>query len=752
MASARRGILLFALLAASAQSSTAHAQSDRQVTRIVMLYGHDPNTPGATAFARELQGVVAREWPEHVEVYDEVLDFDRFGRSNWPHFAAYLATRYRGVKVDAVVAEGSMALQFAVEQFGAVLPGVPIVYGNAFEPVVDYEGLPANVTGRRIPLPFAETFALARRLQPGAKRVVLVTGAAAMDSAVLTQAVREMTPMLGSMRLDVLAGWSYQSLLKSLRELPKETFVILASFRRDWQGQAFSSGDLIPSVTRAAAVPVYGIARNWVGDGIVGGTTMQFAAEGARTGALLVRVLRQPAGEQLPEQEVAANPTVVDWRQLERWGLSEKRLPAGTQLLFKPLSVWERYRVAILLMLGVTAVQSVLIGLLVLERRRRVRAQRSLHSQAAYEELLSALRMDAVRHAPDDAPDALDNAVARIGRYSGAASAELLVYGDIADQPPEIYRWSHGRSPVSRDASTDGVAVMEIPLLSDAMLVGSLKLDGVPADLRTRNASRERIESAADVVAAALARAGAARALLESRGHVAHLARVATMSQLGAAVTHELRQPLTAIRANAEAGVMMLRKESPDLHEVREALRDIVNDNTRAMEVIEHVRMLLRSETTATAPVSINDICREAAKLVHRYAETRQVDVDLALADDLPTVRGDAVQLQQVVINLVLNAVESAAASTRERRVAIATVARSTRIELEVSDSGAGLPPQVRHNLFKSFFSTKKNGLGMGLAIVHQIVERHLGQVQAQNGPGGGAVFRVTLPTERGVG
>src|SRR5215218_7286823 len=204
MARARRTLILLVLVVSSARTLPAWAQAARPVTRIVMLYGHDPNTPGATAFARELQGVLAREWPEHVEVYDEILDFDRFGRSNWPQFAAYLAIRYRGAKIDAVVAEGAMALQFAIERFGAVLPGVPIVYGNAFEPVVDYDALPANVTGRRIPLPFAETFALARRLQPDAKRVVLVTGAAAMDSALLVHAVRDVTPLLGGMQLEIL--------------------------------------------------------------------------------------------------------------------------------------------------------------------------------------------------------------------------------------------------------------------------------------------------------------------------------------------------------------------------------------------------------------------------------------------------------------------------------------------------------------------------------------------------------------------
>jgi signal transduction histidine kinase len=751
MAGARRGFILFALLLLSAQAPRAQAQPGRRVAHILMLYAHDPKAPGVVGFTHELHNELRGEWQEQVEMYQETLDFDRLGdREGWSQFATYLQNKYRGLRFDAVVAEGSMALQLAVEKFGGVFPGVPIVYGNAFEPVVDFAALPPNVTGRRIPLPFAETFALARRLQPDAKRVVIVAGAAAMDSALLVHAVRDVTPLLGGMQLEILRNWSYSSLLRSLRELPKGTFVILSSFRKDWHGQSFNSGDLIPSVTRAAAVPVYGIARNWVGDGIVGGTTMQFAAEGGRTGKLLARVLRQPRGQRLPAQEVATNATVVDWRTLQRWDLSEERLPPGTLVLHRPPSLWQRFRTAILLIIGVTAAQSALIALLTLERRKRIRAQRFVHEQATYEQVLAALKTDAVRHAPDDAPLALEDAVARIGRYSGAHSAELFVHGDRFDQPLEIVRWPREEigTPSWPDVGAVAGTRVVIPLLSDDVLVGTLQLQGVPTDRGASAGSRERLETAADVLAAALARSRAARALAESRGQVAHIARVATMGQLGAAVSHELRQPLSSMRINAEAGALLLGQEPPDVREAREVFRTIVSDNTRAIEVIEHIRMLLRRDTGASVPVSINDICRNAAKLLQRDAESKQVTLDVTLADGLPPIRGDAVQLQQVVINLVMNAIESAAASASEHRVVLRTTERDARIELEVADSGPGLSPQVQQHLFESFFSTKKSGLGMGLAIVHQIVQGHHGQVQAQNAPGGGALFRVTLPAE----
>src|SRR5678815_3200542 len=154
MAVARRCFILLALLVLSAQSS--RAQPGRREARILILYAHDPKAPGVVGFTRELHSVLQSQWPGHVEVYEEALDFDRLGhRESWSQFATYLANKYRDFRIDAVVAEGSMALQLAVQKVSGVFPGVPIVYGNVCLLVVDAAALPAKGTGGRLPLPFA---------------------------------------------------------------------------------------------------------------------------------------------------------------------------------------------------------------------------------------------------------------------------------------------------------------------------------------------------------------------------------------------------------------------------------------------------------------------------------------------------------------------------------------------------------------------------------------------------------------------
>jgi len=231
----------------------------------------------------------------------------------------------------------------------------------------------------------------------------------------------------------------------------------------------------------------------------------------------------------------------------------------------------------------------------------------------------------------------------------------------------------------------------------------------------------------------------------ENRRQVAHLGRVAVVGELAATISHELRQPLMAIRANAEAGVMLLAKTPSDIAEVQDIFRDIVASDARAANVIDNVRQLLRNERMPPTQVDLNEICRQVALLLQGDALLKQVHLALSLETALPVITGDAIQLQQVVLNLVLNGIEAAAVGSFRRTVEVATATRDRYAEVSVRDTGPGLPSDL-HKLFDPFFTTKPHGLGMGLAIVRSIAERHAGRVHADNHPDGGAVFTVQLP------
>jgi C4-dicarboxylate-specific signal transduction histidine kinase len=725
-------------------------------TRILTVFGHDANAPGVTAFAGSVREIV-RARIGAVEFYEEYLDLDRFDASGrTAQVSRFIAEKYEGFEFDAIVAEGSQALQFTLDHVRPLFPGVPIVYGLAFEPVVDFDALPPDVTGRRQPLPFRETFGLARALQPDAERVVLIGGAAPMDSVLMSSAIRQIVPELDGLELDVQQDWSYRSLRDSLGAVPANTIVILSSFRRDRTGYEFNTSDLIPALSRSASVPIYGIARNWVGDGVLGGGVMDFGDDGVRTGELLVRVLRRGPGAPLPPRQVASTFLVADARQLERWGLSQASLPPGTTVLFRNPSTWERYWAWILTALAVVAAQSLLIGSLLLERRRRARAQQLVEEQAAYERMLAGLTKDTLRVRREEAAAALQRALGRVGEYAGASAAVLVAEPDAPGRGPTRMTWLASER-AARDGTTPGIAPRElgeaslaIPLLCGEALQGVLEL------YRTRGeewpaATVSRLEAAADLVAGALARAREARALDESRGQVAHIARVATLGELAASVTHDVRQPLAAIRFNAEAGAQLLGAEPPRVAEARAVFADIVRADEMAFAVIDHIQGLLRRQEPVRGSVDLNTVCRQTAQLLDHRLHGRPVRVRLTLDPELPAIDGDPVQLHQVVLNLTLNAIEAVSVSEQAGEVLIGTAARSGQVEVFVRDTGPGLPLEHQRQIFEPFFSTKPKGLGMGLAIVRTIVEQHRGTVRAENAADGGAVFRVALPTHAAV-
>jgi signal transduction histidine kinase len=251
-----------------------------------------------------------------------------------------------------------------------------------------------------------------------------------------------------------------------------------------------------------------------------------------------------------------------------------------------------------------------------------------------------------------------------------------------------------------------------------------------------------------DVTARRQAEATARRHLNES----AHLDRVASMGQLASSIAHELNQPLTAILANAQAAVRLLGQARPDLAEVRACLADIIIDDQRAAEVIRHMRRLLRKGDFVDLPIAINDLIANTLGLMANDALLHDVFVEFAAAPALPVVYGDLVQIQQVILNLLANAITAAGSGPSPAgKVTVWTTTADTNVEIGVRDSGAGIAEADLARLFEPFFTTKSEGLGMGLAISRSIVEAHGGRLVAENDPGGGAVFRVHLPTNRRV-
>jgi signal transduction histidine kinase len=234
----------------------------------------------------------------------------------------------------------------------------------------------------------------------------------------------------------------------------------------------------------------------------------------------------------------------------------------------------------------------------------------------------------------------------------------------------------------------------------------------------------------------------------KTQAELAHVTRVMTMGELAASIAHEVNQPLAGIAINANACLRWLARESPNLDEAREAAQRIIRDGTRASEIISRVRALARKTVTETARVDMNEAIREVLDLGQGEARKGKVALRTELAGDLPPVRGDRVQLQQVVLNLVLNGIEAmSTVQDRPRELVIRTqTGEAHQVRVSVQDSGMGLDPQALERIFDAFYTTKPAGMGMGLSISRSIVQNHAGHLSIVAHDGPGATFQFTLP------
>ena len=235
--------------------------------------------------------------------------------------------------------------------------------------------------------------------------------------------------------------------------------------------------------------------------------------------------------------------------------------------------------------------------------------------------------------------------------------------------------------------------------------------------------------------------------LRRNRDELAHVARITTMGELAASLAHELNQPLTAILSNAQAAQRFLANNRVDVEEVREILRDIVDDNNRASEVIRRMRALVRKEELEFNSLDLTGMIREIVLLVHSDAVLHNIRVSCDFAARLPEVRGDKIQLQQVLLNLLLNAFDAMKdCSVEDREVSLRVEGGAGMVEVSVSDHGPGLTSDKLDKIFQPFFTTKREGLGMGLSISRSIIEAHGGHLWAENNNGRGATFHFTVP------
>jgi signal transduction histidine kinase len=220
------------------------------------------------------------------------------------------------------------------------------------------------------------------------------------------------------------------------------------------------------------------------------------------------------------------------------------------------------------------------------------------------------------------------------------------------------------------------------------------------------------------------------------------------MGQITASIAHEVRQPIAAAITNARAALHWLDRKPPDLEEVRQGLARIINDGNRAGDVVSRISDLVKKAPPREDPVDMNDAIREVIELTRGEAAKNGTSVQARLADRLPLIKGDRVQLQQVVLNLVINALQALGAAAAGTRTVVITTGNdeANAVRVAVADTGPGLRPEEVERVFEPFYTTKSDGLGMGLSICRSIIQTHGGRLWVMANQPQGVVFQFTVP------
>jgi len=318
---------------------------------------------------------------------------------------------------------------------------------------------------------------------------------------------------------------------------------------------------------------------------------------------------------------------------------------------------------------------------------------------------------------------------------------EAFFFSSLSELPPEA----------ATDVETFRVhgpkSNVTLPLVANGQVFGALAFATLSAERKWRLDEITELKLIAQIIGNVVGRQRAELREEQLRTELAHAMRVASLGELTATLAHELNQPLAAILSNAQAALRFLAAGAIEPEELRAILSDIVRDDKRAGNVIHHLRVMVSKRPAVREICEINELVGEVLELMRGEMVESQVEVRSALAAGLPPVQAARVELQQVLVNLLVNAVQAMEATPRELRIIeVETRAEAEVVIVTVRDRGHGVAPERLPAIFDSFFSTKASGLGMGLSICRRIIESHAGRIEARNHVEGGATFSFALP------
>lgn len=709
------------------------------VPRVLVLFSNDRLLPANQEMEKGLrQAFEGGGKTPAVDLFAEFLDAVRFPS---PEQAAimeeFLRDRHRDTPPVAWIALGSQAVEFLLQRRDSLFPGTPIVFGGIdagqLASLSDRRGL----AGRPMDWSITPLMEALPRMHPEVRRILLVSGAADFDRGRHEQALAHAAPFAERYQIESSHGEAPEVLLARVAELPQDALVIYLTYFLTPDGRTLLPRSMAGWLAETSPVPVLCLYETYLGTGVLGGAVMPFEEEGRAIGAIARRVVGGEDAEVIGILPPGKPRWIIDERALRRHGWRQRNLPADAEIRFRTPSLWEAHRTAVLAGTAALLLQSVLIISLLTARARHRRAENERQlSESRFAKVFagSPVLICVIRQA--------DGRIVDVNpaweRTTGVSRAEAL--GRTHLELGFGFEGSGAQRYLEYLASGKALRDFEQRL----RLPGGLsRLLSVSTELVQLHGESCYISMATDITDL--------RAVEEARQRLQHASRLGMLGELTASIAHEVNQPLGAILSNADAASMLLNRPDPPLDEIREILGDIRRDDLRASEVIRRVRSLVARGETRMAPLDPGALTQGVVAMVRGDCRRRAITLDCDMAANLPQVCGQMVLLEQVLMNLLLNAMDALTeVEPEQRRIRVAVaVAEGGRVDISVSDSGPGIPPDLMERVFEDFFSTKSDGMGMGLALSRSIAETHGGSLFARNLPEGGAQFHLMLPPSR---
>jgi PAS domain S-box-containing protein len=717
--------------------ASAELWADGPPKRVLLLDSFGRNVAPISTIISVFRTELSLRLSQPIDLHEVSLEMARFAQPEQElPFVNFLRERFSIHRPDLVVAVGSPAFTF-MQRHRDLFPATPVLITAVAEQVLQSGAIIANTAVFPVTVDLTGIVEDILNVLPGTTNIEVVLGSSPNEIFWLNECRRSFSAFSGRIKFTYLNHLSFEDLRGHVAQLPPNSAVFFGMLLLDGDGIPYDSGEALRILCESANSPIFSVNESYLGLGVVGGRLIPERAVGAQTVEVALRMLNGESAGTIKLSSRLSNVPVYDWRALMRWGISERRLPPGSTILFRQPSLWELYGWYIAGGLILLIFQAFLIARLLVQKRRREHAEHELVRSEQRLRLITNALPVLIAYVDSEQRYRFNNDAykAWFGVSAEGAAGRTIrevvgerIYRRVIPYVEKALAGKQVRYALEVELEEGRTVSIEAIYVPDVDEEGAVcGFYALAMDVTDRNFAQKESKRLQD--------------------ELLHAGRISTMGELSGALAHEINQPLSAIMSNAQAASRYLSAPSPDMDEVREILQDIVKEDARAGEVINRLRALLKKTKTDFEPLDLNSVFREVIGLLHGDAVIRGVMVSSELDPSLPLVIGDRIQLQQVALNLMLNAFEAMnQPANGERRVLIRTGRKDDQVVAAVTDNGNGIPVGDTERIFKPFYTSKPQGLGMGLSICRSIINSHHGRLWVENNPDGGATFWFSLP------